>query len=70
MTYYFYHTLESGRQVGYRVDMNRKGEDMVIDNECVLRPLLYSEDEHEFNVFTEYMNQEIFDLVQENFAKE
>lgn len=67
MTYHFYHTFESGRQVGYRWEVTRDGDDITIDNECVLRPILYPEDEHEYEVFAEYMNQEIFQIVQDNF---
>ena len=68
MTYQFYHTFESGKQVGYEIILKQEDKNIMVDTICILQPLLEEQDENEFYIFREYMNQEIVDLCHEKFG--
>jgi len=48
--------------------LKQEGKNIMVDTACILQPLLEEQDEHEFNIFREYMNQEIVGLCYEHFG--
>lgn len=68
MIYKFYHTFESGKQVGYEIILKQEDKNIMVDTVCIVQPLLEEKDEQEFYIYREWMNQEIVDLCYHHFG--
>lgn len=70
MIYRFFHTFESGRGVGYEIEINVVGKELQISGlNCILSDLLYEEDQHEYEVLVAYLEQEVLQLAQDLIPK-